>query len=434
MEPVLPKFRQRIDAASVASPLINSNLIALALVDGEQLLFANAAFDRLFGRPGGATNISFLELLPPADRDQIAEALRAPNGPPPATLARAFRGDSATFEAELHFERIVVEGEPLLAVFAQDVTDRFRAEAQLNLLAYSDPLTSLGNRAMFADRLRQAVLASRRLTQCFAVLVLDLDGFKSVNDIHGHEAGDLVLQRIAARLQASLRDTDTIVRLGGDEFAVLLLDLKARADAMTAADRLVQIARQPISLGAAEVRVGCSAGIAIFPEHASTVDQLLAAADKALYVAKRRGRGCAVWATAATPAESMPQPLPWNASYETGFRLIDAQHMRLMSLLNILVGALRNGEEHAGALTDVVAYTEFHFSAEERLMRQCGYAGAAAHRDLHRRLLEDLHGLRMDGAAVSVGLIARYLREWLLRHVDGADRDLAAALRAAGVE
>jgi hemerythrin-like metal-binding protein len=124
----------------------------------------------------------------------------------------------------------------------------------------------------------------------------------------------------------------------------------------------------------------------------------------------------------------------WSVAHEVGVREIDEQHAWLVSLLNDLAAALRNGEPHDAALKEVIRYTGFHFATEERLMRGSSYHGAAAHRDMHRRLLEDLRGLRLDGAKVSVSLIVRYLQEWLLRHVDGADRDLAAALTGADVE
>jgi diguanylate cyclase (GGDEF)-like protein/hemerythrin-like metal-binding protein len=431
MQPANSTSASPARAEILAALLIGSNLIALALADHDRLLFVNAAFRRLFDRAGGLTDVSILDLLLPAHREQVGAALRATRGPPPLCVAEAFRGETKTFELELRFEQVTCDGAPLLAIFAQDVTDRYRVEAQLNLLAFSDPLTGLGNRAMFADRLRHAMLIARRTGQFFAVLALDLDNFKPINDGHGHAAGDLVLQRIAARVLACLRDTDTVVRLGGDEFAVLIPNLATRADAMTTANRLIELARQPISLGRLTVRVGASVGIAIYPEHASTVDLLLAAADRALYAAKRRGRGRAVWATEAAAAEVMPAPLVWSVAHEVGILEIDEQHGRLVELLNQLTDALRNGEVHDAALQEVVRYTKFHFATEERLMRNLRYDGAAAHRDMHQRLLEDLNGLCLDGAGLSVSLIVRYLREWLLRHVDGADRDLAAALLTA---
>jgi diguanylate cyclase (GGDEF)-like protein/hemerythrin-like metal-binding protein len=263
--------------------------------------------------------------------------------------------------------------------------------------------------------------------------MLDLDGFKSINDRYGHGVGDLVLQRIASRLLACLRDNDTAARVGGDEFAVLLPILKMRADAAAIAQRLTELARQPIDLGTVEVEVGASAGIAIYPEHAGTVDQLLAAADAALYAAKRHGCGCVVWATAASVADTAPAPLTWSAEHNVGVREIDEQHAHLAALLNGLAAALRNGQEHGAILQEVVRYAGFHFATEERLMRACCYDGLESHQDMHRRLLDELRGLRLDEAGFSFSLTVRYLQNWLLRHVDGADRDLAAALHAAGM-
>jgi diguanylate cyclase (GGDEF)-like protein/hemerythrin-like metal-binding protein len=431
MQPTVQSHASRTSAEALAALLINSNLIALALADHDRLLFVNAAFRRLFNHPGGLTDVSILDLLLPVHREPAANAMRATNGMSPLCIAEAFHGDAKTFEVELRFEGVICDGAPLIAIFAQDVTDRYRVEAQLNLLAFSDPLTGLGNRAMFADRLRHAMLAARRSGQSFAVLELDLDNFKPINDHHGHGAGDLVLQRIAARLLACLRDTDTVVRLGGDEFAALIPSLTIRDEAMITAERLIDVIKQPVGFGKLELRVGSSVGVAIYPEHADTVDHLLAAADRALYVAKRRGRGRAIWASEAASADIAPSPLVWNVAHEVGIPEIDTQHARLVELLNRLSDALRNGEAHDAALREVVRFTQFHFATEERLMRSHRYNGAAAHTDMHQRLLEDLRGLCLDGAGFSVSLIVRYLREWLLRHVDGADRDLAAALLAA---
>lgn len=433
MQPALPRNTTGADADASASLLINSNLIALALADQDRLLFVNAAFRRLFDRPGGLEGVSILELVPPAHRGRLATALSARHGPPSPCIAEAFRGESRTFEVEFRFDRVMVDGESRLAIFAQDVTDSLKVEARLNLLAFSDPLTDLGNRAMFADRLRHATLTTRQTAQPFAVLVLNLDGFRRINDLHGHGVGDRVLRRVAARLLAFLPESDTVVRLGGDEFAVLLRGLDARADAMAMADRLIELTCQPIELETFAVKVGASVGVAVYPDHSSAIDQLLAAADRALFAAKRQGRGRAVWATPISAAETVPTPLVWNATHEVGIAEIDEQHCRLVTLLNDLADALRNSGEHAVILEEVIRYTGFHFATEEHLMRIHHYDGAAAHVDMHKRLLDDLRGLHLDGPSVSVSLVMRYLREWLLRHVDGADRDLAAALRASHV-
>ena len=128
-----------------------------------------------------------------------------------------------------------------------------------------------------------------------------------------------------------------------------------------------------------------------------------------------------------------PPPLIWSSAHEVGVREIDEQHARLGALLNMLATALRDGEDHGAALRELVDYTGFHFAAEERLMAEHRIDAAAAHGEAHRRLLEEIRAFRPDIDGVSVGLAVRYLQEWLLHHVDGPDRELAAALRARGV-
>jgi hemerythrin len=180
------------------------------------------------------------------------------------------------------------------------------------------------------------------------------------------------------------------------------------------------------------VQVSTNIGIAVFPEHANGVDHLLAAADTALYMAKRQGRGRYAWASPAIVADAPPVPLAWNAAHEVGIAEIDTQHAHLASLLNELVGALRNAEDHTAIFHEIIRYAAFHFATEERLMAEYDFVGAAQHRDTHRRLLDDLRNLGLEREGMSVSLILRYLQEWLLRHVDGDDRVLAQALLERG--
>jgi diguanylate cyclase (GGDEF)-like protein/hemerythrin-like metal-binding protein/PAS domain S-box-containing protein len=433
MTPPAKAAHHRTDIRELADLLIESDLIAVALSGGGRILFANKAFCTLFDRPEGLIDVLLTELVIQEHRDRLAAASQSVPAVTLDCIASGLRAGGTIFDVELRFGLIAHDGEALLAVFAQDVTERRRTETQLGLLAWSDPLTGLANRAMFADRLRQVALTARRAEQKFALLMLDLDGFKSVNDQYGHDAGDRLLQQIAQRFTACLRDSDTIARLGGDEFVVLLSGLSRPDDATRVADRLIEAARQPVRLGEHEVRSATSIGIAIFPDHARSVDQLIAAADTALYAAKRQGRGCHAWASPATVADVSPPPLLWNAAHEIGIHEIDEQHAELASLLNDLADVLRNGEDHNAIFHRIVRYAEFHFAAEERLMAANDYAGSAQHRDAHRRLLDDIRNLGLERNEVSVSLILRYLQEWLLRHVDGADRDLAKALLASGV-
>jgi len=421
------------DIRELGDLLVKSDLIAVALSGGGRILFANKAFCTLFDRPEGLADVPLADLVIPEHRGRLATTQQSVAAVTLDCIATGLRAGGTIFDVELRFGLIAHDGEALMAIFAQDVTERRRTETQLGLLAYSDPLTGLANRAMFADRLRQVALRARRAEQKFALLMLDLDGFKAVNDLYGHDAGDSLLQRTAQRFTACLRDSDTIARLGGDEFVVLLPGLARPDDATRVADRLIEAARQPVRLGDHEVRSATSIGIAIFPDHARSVDHLIAAADTALYGAKRQGRGCHAWAAPASVANVSPPPLLWNAAHEVGIHEIDEQHAELASLLNDLVDVLRNGEDHAAIFHRIVRYAEFHFATEERLMAEYDYAGSALHRDAHRRLLDDIRNLGLERDGVSVSLILRYLQEWLLRHVDGADRDLARSLLARGV-
>jgi diguanylate cyclase (GGDEF)-like protein/hemerythrin-like metal-binding protein/PAS domain S-box-containing protein len=416
------------DPGSFAALLVQSDLIALALARDDSVLFANAAFCRLFGWSDDLAGTPLAALVAPAHRNRVATILRAAGRAPAICVAEVLRNDRRMTEVELHARALVAGGDTLCAIFAQDVTDRSRAAARLSLLAFSDPLTGLANRALFADRLRQAALDGRRDGRSFALIVLDLDRFKSINDAHGHATGDAVLQQVAQRLLGNLRASETIARLGGDEFSVLLPLLKQRADSASVTERLLSAIRQPIALGDLRLTISATAGIAVFPEHGNTVERLLVAADTALYTAKHQGGGQCAWASEDMPADVSPQTIVWSVAHEVGVPEMDSQHARLAGLLNELAAALHDGRNPRTAFGEFLRYAAHHFAAEERLMAHAAYAKATEHRDMHQRLLADASALALEGEEVSASLILRYLQEWLFRHVDGADRELAAVL------
>jgi diguanylate cyclase (GGDEF)-like protein len=172
--------------------------------------------------------------------------------------------------------------------------ERARVEERLAHLAYHDVLTDLPNRMLLYDRLRQAVLIARRKGQPLTLLVMDLDGFKEINDTLGHHAGDQVLQHVAARLRSLLRQVDAIARLGGDEFALILPFTDVDGALLTARKVLQDLAR-PIVVDGHAIGVRASIGIARYPEHGSSAETLLQKADVAMYLAKADGSGVAVY-------------------------------------------------------------------------------------------------------------------------------------------
>ncbi len=173
---------------------------------------------------------------------------------------------------------------------ARDVTERVRLEAQLTRQAFHDGLTELANRALFRDRLDQALARSARSREALSVLLVDLDGFKQVNDSLGHDAGDELLRQVAHRFNRLVRPSDTLARLGGDEFA-LLLDGAGEPQAVEVADRLLESLEEPLSLADRQLMLGASVGVVVHPGGAASSDELLRHADIAMYAAKEAGRG-----------------------------------------------------------------------------------------------------------------------------------------------
>ena len=186
----------------------------------------------------------------------------------------------------------------------RDLLDQQRH--QLEALATHDSLTGLPTRLLATDRLQMALSNAERAGHRVGLLFIDLDGFKAVNDAHGHEVGDLVLQEIALRLKAALRTGDTVARVGGDEFLVILHCLTDDSDAATAVARtlIVQVSRQ-IELAGHRIAAGASIGIALFPEHGRDMPTLRRLADAAMYQAKRSGKNryCVATAEGLTPTE-----------------------------------------------------------------------------------------------------------------------------------
>jgi diguanylate cyclase (GGDEF)-like protein len=173
----------------------------------------------------------------------------------------------------------------------EDITERQRAEARIAHLAKHDALTDLANRVMFLERMEYALAWMRRRGQGFAVLVLDLDQFKAVNDSFGHPVGDAVLEAVGERLRACTRETDTVARFGGDEFAILqTLETDQKEGTVVLAKRLLAALSMPYEIDGQQVVIGTSIGIAIAPDHGADADQLLMNADLALYKSKTDGR------------------------------------------------------------------------------------------------------------------------------------------------
>ncbi|MDP9018951.1 MAG: sensor domain-containing diguanylate cyclase, partial [Candidatus Eremiobacteraeota bacterium] len=178
----------------------------------------------------------------------------------------------------------------LMGVYVGTAIERSEHEQRVEQLAFHDALTGLPNRVLFDDRIRQTIATAKRYDRGFAVMYLDLDNFKSVNDELGHPAGDLLLRLVADRLRKTLRESDTVARFGGDEFVILQPIVQGASDTSDMARKIVSAMQVPFDLNGAQRTIHTSIGISLFPYDADAIDSLMDNADKALYRAKRTGR------------------------------------------------------------------------------------------------------------------------------------------------
>ena len=179
-----------------------------------------------------------------------------------------------------------------IAITASDITLRKEAEEHILHMAHHDALTGLLNRTLLRDRIQQAIDQAYRHHTAAAVFLLDLDGFKQINDTFGHAVGDFVLVTVAERLKQLVRATDSVIRIGGDEFVIVITDLVHAADASLCAEKLTSAFAEPMSLDGRILDVTCSVGGAIYPDSARTPDDLIMLADAAMYRAKQSGKNC----------------------------------------------------------------------------------------------------------------------------------------------
>ncbi|HUQ75029.1 MAG TPA: sensor domain-containing diguanylate cyclase [Burkholderiales bacterium] len=291
--------RLRVAKARLEMALDGSNVALWDFECASGRVYLSDAWARTMGAAEGETVTTLTELISLVHRDDLEQVHRA--------AVEALKGERALYavehrvrarNGEWHWvlsrgrvtDRDPASGRALRMIGTNvDITERKRIEEAVHSAAQSDPLTGLANRLLFNDRLRLALARSRRSRTDIAVLYLDLDGFKKVNDTLGHAAGDRVLKDVALRLRACLRQSDAVARFGGDEFVVLLEDLRDREHAVAVVEKIIDEMRRPLRIEGSEVAVTASVGLA-YGDGGDDGEALLKRADQALYDAKAGGR------------------------------------------------------------------------------------------------------------------------------------------------
>ena len=262
-------------------------------------LVTTARWKSLMGWPLSSAEPRFKQLLPlvhPDDQVALQQQLRSSikSGMGNFEVEYRVRADDGGWRWLLARGRIVERDgldEPLRMIGTlSDIDARRQSEAQIHFLARHDPLTELANRAHFSERLQLALSHARRYRESLGLILVDLDRFKPVNDIHGHAVGDELLQAMARRLKAAVRETDVVGRIGGDEFLVLLCGPVSRDSARLVAEKIYNLVAQPLQLGELRLELTCSLGLALYPDDGDDERSLKKAADDAMYASKRAGR------------------------------------------------------------------------------------------------------------------------------------------------
>ena len=285
-----------VDLQALYPKLIHLMLDTVFVVDRDnQIAFVSDACETLLGyRADELTGNLITDYMHPEDLATTrASIIRVMNGQPHVDFRNRYLSKDgsvvhilwAAFWSEDVGARIGV---------ARDITALTQAEEELRFLAHHDPLTALTNRSLFNDRLDSALRNARRQNSTLALLFLDINDFKGINDVHGHAAGDRVLCAIARRLEGCVRDTDTVARMGGDEFTVLLTDLHSEEAVAEKVQQILAIMAEPLGPEFGPVTMpSCSIGVARYPADGDNADTLLSHADGDMYRLKKLHRAAA---------------------------------------------------------------------------------------------------------------------------------------------
>ncbi|MBF0281832.1 MAG: diguanylate cyclase [Zetaproteobacteria bacterium] len=278
--------------------IINHAMEGMLMIDAKGIVsLFNPAAESIFGYAAHEVlgqNISML--MPTPDRDQHDSYLAHYHQTHEKRVVGierevvAMKKDGTHFPLSLSVNEMFHQEQPFYIGIVSDITERKRKDALISRLAHYDIITDLPNRVLFFDRCAHAISHAKRQSKKMAVIFIDLDGFKAVNDTLGHVAGDELLKQVAMRLKSSVRESDTVARFGGDEFALVIDGIEQRSDIIKVAEKIIRVIGEPFTILDTPCNIGASAGIAVFPNNHTEMDSLVHQADTAMYRAKKGGK------------------------------------------------------------------------------------------------------------------------------------------------
>ena len=303
MQEILASLEQRISERTAEitqqkqffEALVQNSPIAIVTLNNEHcILSCNPAFESLYGYSQSEVlgkDLDELIAIPTMNEEAVNLTQKVLDGETVEQMGQRKRKDGTLIDTEIYGVPVLLDDQQIgvLAMY-NDVSERVKTEKHLKHLATHDPLTMLPNRSLFYEHLDQALRRARRNNSRLAVFFLDLDGFKSVNDLLGHSKGDELLQEVASRFSEALRSSDIVARLGGDEFAFVCENLNDPEDAATIAKKILIALSRKIKMAGQEISVSGSIGISLYPEDGGEARDLLRYADAAMYRVKGQGK------------------------------------------------------------------------------------------------------------------------------------------------
>ena len=427
------------DAENFFRALMHVAPLPMFVMSEGNCIYGNERFIRLHGCKDDFCATCGLEhLLGQEDREAVGQALASLKAGVVVRLPLQLLQTGGKVSAvDLSMSSLQIEKKSFVLGVISEKTEKERLRRLLDRLAFHDSLTELPNRILLFDRINQALSHAVRNGGSFAVVVLDLDGFKAINDELGHAAGDAILREVSRRLRACVRGVDTVARLGGDEFALILHEVGNEKEAGTVLNKMIRDVAVPFELASNQVALHASLGIAFCPLDGSTIQELLGRADYAMYAAKKSGGNAYCVSTGEIGETAFRHALePLINNIRLGFEMIDEQHEEIAACLRGLLAALSDHETRAEMKwrADYLQHlTESHFHTEEDLILRYAIRDQAQHRDEHDNLLRQLEDFLHEPGCYGMTVMAHAMNDWLLPHIETLDADLVAQLKAAGV-